>query len=62
MPKEIHCPECRRYGRSGTLSLLTEDEMQKLKDKSGKDNYPDRIFGCDECSYWCDEEMLDELM
>ena len=43
-------------------SILTEDEMQKLKDKSGKDNYPDRIFGCDECSYWCDEEMLDELM
>lgn len=61
MPKEIQCPECRKRGRSGTLSLLTESEMQKLKAKSGKDKYPDRIFGCDECQYWCDEEWLKEL-
>jgi len=56
MPKEILCPKCHK----GTLEKLNDHELQKLKNREGKDNYPDVIYGCDECHYWCDAEDIDK--
>ena len=54
----IECPECKKHGRSGTLDVLSEFDKKKLIELSGKDNYPDIIFGCDECKYWCDAKEV----
>jgi len=57
----IRCPECLKHGRSGTLDVLSEHEKKKLLELSGKDSYPDIIFGCDECKYWCDAKEINNI-
>ena len=61
MPKEIKapqiqikCPKCQ----DGTLELLSHIERLKLLVKNLGDRCPDKIYGCDECKYWIDEELL----
>ena len=62
MPKEIRCPECRKRGRAGTLGLLSDDERQRLIELGGKDTYPEKIYGCDECKYWIAAENLEDIL
>lgn len=50
--KQIKCPKCQ----DGTLELLNEKELAKLKALNKGDKLPDQILGCDECRYWIDEE------
>lgn len=50
----IKCPKCK----DGTLELLTEQEMKNLRNNSKGDNLPKKIYGCDECKYWIDAELL----
>lgn len=59
--RHIKCPSCAEHGRYGTLEKLTEEERQRLQIREGKDNYPEEIWGCDECRFWCDVEELDNL-
>lgn len=44
----IRCGKCQQ----GTLELLTEKELTKLRGNNPDDIIPDRIYGCDECKYW----------
>lgn len=61
--KHYPCPNCKETAnRFGALSLLTKDEVEKLKIKEGKDNYPDKIWGCDECKFWCDDKYLKTVL
>jgi len=52
------CPICQQQGRFGTLDILTAEETKRLKEREGKDSYPDRIAGCDECKFWCDADEI----
>lgn len=54
MSKEIKCPNCQ----DGTLELLSERELQRLKARNSGDNIPDQVYGCDECKYWIDAKLL----
>jgi len=55
MPKKIYqCPKCK----TGTLEKLNAKEIAKIKESDHFDIYPKVIFGCDECKYWIDEELL----
>lgn len=55
----IECPLCKERGKHGTLEKLTENEKNKLKEREGFDSYPDEIYGCDECRFWCDAEKIE---
>lgn len=57
----IICPECKQHERFGTLELLNAKELQRLKEREGKDNYPDQIYGCDECKFWIDAKYLEMM-
>jgi len=52
------CPECQKSGRYGTLELLNDKEVARLKEREGKDVYPAKIYGCDECKFWIDAEDI----
>ena len=58
---EIKCPECAKLGRYGTLGKLTEKEIERLKEREGKDTYPTEILGCDECKFWCDADEVKNI-
>lgn len=49
------CPKCQ----DGTLELLSEKELQRLKSMNLGDNISDRIYGCDECKYWIDAKEIE---
>ena len=53
-PTEIKCPHCL----NGYLSAMTEEDRQRMMTKEGNDNYPEKIWGCDECKYWIEEEFV----
>ena len=50
----VQCPNCQ----DGTLELLNKGELARLKENNKGDKLPKRIYGCDECKYWIDAELI----
>lgn len=57
----MQCPQCKRFGRSGTLEPLTKQEMKNLKENNKGDKLPKKILGCDECKYWIDAKEIESI-
>jgi len=53
--KEIKCPNCD----DGTLEELTEGEKRRLIGLGGKSFLSEKVLGCDECGYFCEDDLVD---
>lgn len=57
---QAKCPECLKQGQQVILRKLTDKERKKIEEREGKDIYPDEIWSCDRCKFWCAAELKDK--